>query len=363
MQKVALLLATLLLHVAVHAQDAPVNMPSINIEGTYTGGSGGARLPGKFGGSGGGGGRCEAGCTAKEPKKEPAKAKTAAELQEEERKRINAQIEQYLRNAYAIWNTYGSPYLTIRGVEYIGNKVFFEWATRAASFTVYGLYLALRPSEIGRDNLDPQQMGQFLEELKKVKQDGLKDKSQNIQEEFLPENFRQRPFDPETRNQERDLRRKVFRKSDISRDEAKLLVRNFLVTNEGAPYGELVANILEVYDQDTVSAQGLSPDALAWMNRFSRYVETANAARKRNKPANVCLIPEDHKFCEVVGLAQGASCYCNAARKKSGIASVREVGNICETEVAYCELPLSSPLGSSCSCKGPYGVDRGSVKW
>ncbi|MBU0588060.1 MAG: hypothetical protein KJ852_10720 [Gammaproteobacteria bacterium] len=363
MKKITLLLVTLLLSLSLHAQDQTINNPTINIEGTYTGSSNGGKLTGKFGGSGGGGGRCEAGCTVKEPKKDPAKPKTAAELKAEEQKKAMALIEQYLRSAYAIWNTYGSPYLTIRSVEYIGNKVFFEWATRAASMSVYGLYLALRPSEIGSDNIDPKQVNQYLDELKKIKVDDQKDKSKNIKEEFLPDNFRQPPFDPETRNQERDLRSQIFRKSDISRNEAKQVVKDFLVRNEGAPYGELVANMLEVYDQDSINQQGLSPEALAWMNRFSQYVDSVNAARRKNEPANICLIPEDRKFCTIAGGTKGERCYCNAAPGKRGIASVRATGNICETQRAYCELPLQSPMGSPCSCSGAMGMERGSVKW
>ena len=342
-----------------------VDLPSISIGGTYKGGSSIDSTPLKFRGTSGGGGPCEAGCESK-PTKLPNPPNTPAEIAkktEDERKRVQDKIESYLRSAYFIWNTYGSPYLTIRSVEYIGNKLFFEWVTRAASLSVYGLYISLRPTEIGVDLLDPTEANKHLDELKRIKPKEKTLRDEYIKGDDLPEDLRPPYFDSAKRAREEELRQTVFRKPNISREEAKFLTRKFLKENEGAPYGELIATILEVYDQDIVAAEGLPAEAVEWMRKFSERIREINRKREQNAPANVCLIHTDRRLCPINGGKSGDSCYCNAAPGKIGRASARPTGSICETPIAYCELPMQQAFNTGCGCKSTVGVHSGTVKW
>lgn len=342
--------------------DQQVDLPSFSIDGTYKGGSSVNPPHPKFRGNSGGGGPCEAGCETN-PAKAPNTAAESERKAEDERKRVQAKIETYLRGAYSIWNTYGSPYLTIRSVEYIGNKLFFEWVTRAASLSVYGLYISLRPAEIGEDHFDPNEANKLLEELKRTRQKDKAPRDGYIKGDDLPEDLRPPYFDPVRRVREEELRQTVFRKPGISREEAKFLTKKFLIDHEGAPYGELIATVLEVYDQDVVAAEGLPPEAVEWMRKFSERIREINRKREQNAQANVCLIHTDRRLCLINGGKSGDSCYCNAAPGKVGRAAARPTGSICETSIAYCELPQQQAFDTGCGCQGRMGVHSGTVKW
>ena len=200
-----------------------------------------------------------------------------------------------------------------------------------------------------------------LRELETIKANDKLNTTPKIPASDLPEKFRQ-PTESHSGQLEQSARKRTFKDPQITKQNAAAEVIKFYQKTRPDTTAKLMANILDIFDQDKVEREGLSEEAKQWLERFNKTLADANETMLFGPQANTCIVTEDKKSCSIPTMQGGQPCYCNAAPGKQGVSVYRAMGNVCVTPKSWCELNSVARIGTRCWCSNQYNIkEDGSI--